>query len=264
MRTVTTRLRGAQHWRHSGAELLPGASGCRAPVDRAVRRPPHATGSAAILGGPSPAPHGPRPSSEDHDEHRAHHRTRRRPRRAATTARGHRRADAARAGPAGRAWPSPGLAVAGAAGLTACGAEGAVERRRRECRERGVLGRLLRSLLGRVRRGGRDRRCRDPGRRRQVFEALKVVVTQPTAGEFKAFAAMCTHQACTVDGRRGRRHHLPVPRQPVRHRDRRGHARARPRSRSPRSRSRSAPTGSPSPEPARGGDALTCPVGRRS
>ena len=33
-----------------------------------------------------------------------------------------------------------------------------------------------------------------------VFEALKVVVTQPTAGEFKAFSATCTHQACTVTG----------------------------------------------------------------
>lgn len=33
-----------------------------------------------------------------------------------------------------------------------------------------------------------------------VFEALKVVVTQPTAGEYKAFSAVCTHQGCTVDG----------------------------------------------------------------
>ncbi len=32
----------------------------------------------------------------------------------------------------------------------------------------------------------------------RVFEALKVVVTQPTAGDFKAFSAVCTHQACTV------------------------------------------------------------------
>ncbi|MEU4233177.1 Rieske (2Fe-2S) protein [Nonomuraea sp. NPDC026600] len=33
----------------------------------------------------------------------------------------------------------------------------------------------------------------------KVFESEKVVVTQPTEGEFKAFTAVCTHQGCTVD-----------------------------------------------------------------
>ena len=33
-----------------------------------------------------------------------------------------------------------------------------------------------------------------------VFDAAKVVVTQPKAGEFKAFSAICTNKGCTVAG----------------------------------------------------------------
>ena len=33
----------------------------------------------------------------------------------------------------------------------------------------------------------------------KVFTAEKVVVTQPTAGQFKGFSAICTHLGCTVD-----------------------------------------------------------------
>ena len=33
----------------------------------------------------------------------------------------------------------------------------------------------------------------------KVFTSEKVVVTQPTAGQFKGFSAICTHLGCTVD-----------------------------------------------------------------
>jgi Rieske Fe-S protein len=33
----------------------------------------------------------------------------------------------------------------------------------------------------------------------KIFTSEKVVVTQPTAGQFKGFSAICTHLGCTVD-----------------------------------------------------------------
>jgi Rieske Fe-S protein len=33
----------------------------------------------------------------------------------------------------------------------------------------------------------------------KIFTGPKVVVTQPTAGEFKAFSAVCTHMGCIVN-----------------------------------------------------------------
>jgi Rieske Fe-S protein len=32
----------------------------------------------------------------------------------------------------------------------------------------------------------------------KIFPDKKVVVTQPTSGDFKAFSAICTHEGCTV------------------------------------------------------------------
>ena len=33
----------------------------------------------------------------------------------------------------------------------------------------------------------------------KIFTSAKVVVTQPSAGEYQAFSAVCTHQQCLVD-----------------------------------------------------------------
>jgi Rieske Fe-S protein len=33
----------------------------------------------------------------------------------------------------------------------------------------------------------------------KIFSSAQIVVTQPAAGEYKAFSAVCTHQQCLVD-----------------------------------------------------------------
>ena len=68
-----------------------------------------------------------------------------------------------------------GLGLAGVAGaVTACGAGTSSS---------AVLGRASEIPVG----GG------------TVFAAAKVVVTQPAAGSYRAFSAICTHMQCTVD-----------------------------------------------------------------
>ena len=58
----------------------------------------------------------------------------------------------------------------------------------------------------------------------KVFDALKVVVTQPTAGDYKAFSAVCTHQGCTVNGVSNGVITCPCHGIDLRHRHRRGEA----------------------------------------
>ncbi len=80
-----------------------------------------------------------------------------------------------------------GVVVAGAATLGACGADGAV----------GAAASSAASVAASA-ASGAIQAAEIPVGGGRVFEALKVVVTQPTSGDFKAFSAVCTHQACTV------------------------------------------------------------------
>ena len=43
----------------------------------------------------------------------------------------------------------------------------------------------------------------------KVYDGQKIVVTQPTSGQFKAFSAICTHQGCTVSAVRNGVIHCP-------------------------------------------------------
>ena len=86
-----------------------------------------------------------------------------------------------------------GAAVAGTAGLAACGAaEDAVQGAASSAASAAssaassAAGELIKAADIPVGGG-------------KVFPDLKVVITQPTAGEYKAFSATCTHQACSVE-----------------------------------------------------------------
>ena len=43
----------------------------------------------------------------------------------------------------------------------------------------------------------------------KIYKSEKIVVTQPTQGEYKAFSAVCTHRGCTVDSVSGGKIHCP-------------------------------------------------------
>lgn len=59
----------------------------------------------------------------------------------------------------------------------------------------------------------------------KVYPDQRIVVTQPTAGQYKAFSARCTHAG--LPGRPGQEQPdpVPVPRQPLQHRRRHGRRR---------------------------------------
>ncbi|WP_377642765.1 Rieske (2Fe-2S) protein [Oryzobacter terrae] len=85
-----------------------------------------------------------------------------------------------------------GAAVVGTAGLTACGAA--------EDAARGAASSAA-SAAGSVASsaaGDLIKAAEIPVGGGKVFESTKVVVTQPTAGEYKAFSATCPHQGCSV------------------------------------------------------------------
>ncbi len=81
-----------------------------------------------------------------------------------------------------------GAAVAGTAGLTACGAaEDAVQN---------VASSAASAASSAA--GGLIQAADIPVGGGKILDGIKVVVTQPTEGDFKAFSAICTHQQCTV------------------------------------------------------------------
>ena len=85
-----------------------------------------------------------------------------------------------------------GVAVAGTAGLAACSAaEDAVKS------GASAASSAASSAAGSA-AGELIQASQIPVGGGKVFEDLKVVVTQPTAGEYKAFSATCPHQGCSV------------------------------------------------------------------
>jgi Rieske Fe-S protein len=85
-----------------------------------------------------------------------------------------------------------GVGLAGlAAALTACGASGGSGAGTAQSSSGGGSGGSGSGLLAST--------SEIPVGGGKVFSAEKVVVTQPSAGKFKAFSAVCTHEQCLVD-----------------------------------------------------------------
>ena len=86
-----------------------------------------------------------------------------------------------------------GVAVAGTAGLTACGSStGDAVASAASSAASGAASAAASAA------GDAIAQADIPVGGGKVFDALKVVITQPTAGDYKAFSAICTHQGCTV------------------------------------------------------------------
>jgi Rieske Fe-S protein len=100
---------------------------------------------------------------------------------------GWRRRDAFRAAGAVSA------AVAGAAGLTACGGDAAQT-------GEGAVSDAAGAASGAASAASDAIAAADvPVGGGIVIDAIKTVVTQPTDGDYKAFSAVCTHQGCLVN-----------------------------------------------------------------
>jgi Rieske Fe-S protein len=90
-----------------------------------------------------------------------------------------------------------GVAVAGVAGLGACGTgEAAVDA------AASAASSVASSAASAAASAAGDAiaKAQIPVGGGVVLDNLKVVVTQPTAGDYKAFSAVCPHQGCTVGG----------------------------------------------------------------
>lgn len=85
-----------------------------------------------------------------------------------------------------------GVVVAGAAGLTACGSGEAVGAAASSAASAAA------SAAASV-AGDAIAAASVPVGGGVILDKLKVVVTQPTSGDFKAFSAVCPHQGCTVN-----------------------------------------------------------------
>jgi len=82
------------------------------------------------------------------------------------------------------------LGLVAGAGLAACGTEAETAVEDAASSAAGAAGELAKKADVPV-GGGR------------IIDAAKVVITQPTEGDYKAFSAVCTHQGCTVSSVEG-------------------------------------------------------------
>ena len=92
------------------------------------------------------------------------------------------------------------VAVAGV-GLTACGADGEQAVSDLASSAAGAASSAASSAAGAVK--DLAKKADIPVGGGKIFDSAKVVVTQPTSGEYKAFSAVCTHQGCTVSSVEG-------------------------------------------------------------